>query len=426
VSQARRADIRLRHWVGGGLSRNFWKLWAATAAGNLADGIGGIVLPLVAVRLTSSPAEIAGVAVAARIPALLFGLPAGGLADRLDRRWTMLAVLLLRFVVLGSLAVLALLGALSLPALYVSAFVLGTGEAFFDTNAQSIVPQLVPRERLVSANGRLFAAEMMMETFAGPILGGFLIVVSVPLAIGGSVAGYGLGVIGLLLLSGTFRPERTTPRRALHVEIGEGLGYLIRHRLLLTLTSMVAIGRLGSTAVFAVFALYAVAPGPMGLSEPQYGILFVTLGLGSLVGSLVTGHAVAIIGRARVLGLAQLLFGLAIGVPAITTNALVVAAAFLVCGASIMLWNITNVSLRQSIVPDALLGRVHASHRFIANVAGLVGAIVGGAVGEIVGLPAAFAIGSGIMVASVAGLLIVTEERIAAAERETGGQTRAP
>lgn len=420
MTQSETVGARLRAWVGGGLSVNFWKLWGATAAGNLADGIGGVVLPLVAVRLTSSPAEIAAVAVAARIPALVFGLPADGLADRLDRRWTMLVVLLLRFGVFGTLAAMALLGSLNMPALYVSAFVLGTGEAFFDTNAQSIVPQLVDRERLVAANGRLYAIETLMDNFAGPMLGGFLIVASVPLAIGGSVAGYGFGAIGLALLSGSFRPAQTAPRRALAVEIGEGLGYLLRHRLLLTLTSMVAVGRLGSAAIFAVFVLYAVAPGPMGLSEPQYGLLFVTLGIGSLVGSLLAAHAVTWFGRARVLGLAQLLFGLSIGTPAITTNAVVVAGSFLVAGVAIMLWNITNVSLRQSIVPTPLLGRVHASHRFIANVAGLVGAVVAGAVGELVGLPAAFAIGSAIVVASVAGLLVVTEGRIAAAEAEAG------
>ena len=81
---------------GGGLSANFWRLWASTAAANLADGISLIAIPLIAVRLTRSPAEIAGVSIAAQVPMVLFGLVAGGLADRLDRRWTMLVVQLLR------------------------------------------------------------------------------------------------------------------------------------------------------------------------------------------------------------------------------------------------------------------------------------------------------------------------------------------
>jgi len=408
--------LRLRTFVGGGLPPNFWKLWSSSVAANLADGIISVALPIVAVRLTDSPAEVAGVAVASQIPSLLFGLLAGGLADRLDRRWTMVAVQVLRIAVLSVLVVLAFADGLTIVVLYVAAFVIGTGEAFFDTNAQSIVPDVVGRERLVTANGRLYAAEMMMNSFIGPPLGGLLIAVSVPLALSGSVAGYVLAALGLVGLRGSFRPEREGPRRRLHHEIGEGIGYLVRHRLLLTLTTMVAMGRLGSTASFAIFALYAVAPGPMGLSEPEYGLLFVLFGFGSLVGSLLTARAVALLGRARVLGLGQLLFGLGIGVPAFTTDGRLVAVGFFVSGVAVMLWNITNVSLRQAIVPARLLGRVHATHRFVANVAGLLGAVTAGAVGEIIGLPAVFGIGAAVVVISVVGRLVVTEERIASAE----------
>lgn len=418
MSAAEATGARLRAWFGGGLPPNFWRLWASTVAANLADGIGSVVLPLVAVRLTDSPAEIAGVSVAFLVPALVFGLPAGGLADRLDRRWTMLAVQVLRVGVLGGLTLMAVGGALSMPALYVAAFVIGTGEAFFDTNAQSITPQLVGRDRLVAANGRLFAAETVMNSFVGPPLGGFLIALSLPIALAGGTAGYAVAAVGLLLISGAFRPEREGPPRHLVSEIGEGLAYLVRHRLLLTLTSMVAFGRLGSTAFFAVFALWAVAPGPMGLTEPQFGVLFLMTGLGSLLGSLLAGPLVALVGRAQVLALAQLTFGLTLAVPVLTTSPWIVGASFLVAGVAIMAWNVTNVSLRQAIVPSRLLGRVHASHRFIANVAGLLGAVTAGAVGETIGLPAVFAIGAGIIAASTLGRLVVTESRIRAAEAE--------
>ncbi|MGH2444815.1 MAG: MFS transporter [Candidatus Limnocylindria bacterium] len=401
---------------GGGLSANFWKLWGSTVASNLAEGVMTVVLPIIAVRLTDSPAEVAGVAVAAQIPMLLFGLPAGGLADRLDRRLTMLAVQLLRIAVLATLAVLAVNDALSMVSLYAAAFIVGTGEAFFDTNAQSIIPQLVTKDRLVTANGRLFAAETLMNSFVGPPIGGLLVAVSTPLALSGSLAGFVIAAAGLLIIRGSFRPDRQGPTRRLHVEIGEGLGYLLRHRLLLTLTSMVAMGRLGSSAIFAIFALYAVAPGPMGLSEPEYGILFVTFGLGSLIGSFLAARVVALLGRAQVLALAQGVFGLGILAPALTANAWVVGAGFFIAGVAVMAWNITNVSLRQAILPTRLMGRVHASHRFIANLAGLLGAVAAGVVGEAIGLRAAFAIGALVVLISIAGRLVVTDERIAAAE----------
>ena len=406
----------MRPALTGGLSPSFWKLWWSSASANLADGITGIVFPLLAVRLTTSPALIAGLAVAQAVPQLLFGLVAGGLADRLDRRLTMIAVQVLRLGVIGSMLALSLVDGISLPALYVAAFVTGTGETFFDTNAQSLLPTLVRKEQLPAANGRLFGAEVLMNTFVGPPLGGLLIALSVPLALASGAAGFAVAALGLLVLSGSFRADRPEERRGLHHEIAEGVRYLFRHRLLLTLTAMVASGRLGSGGFFAVFVLFAVAPGPMGLSEPEFGILFVTFGIGSLLGSLVASRAAALLGRARVLGITQLTFAVGLVVPIFTTSPLIVAGGFLVSGVAAMTWNVTNVSLRQSLLPSALMGRVHATHRFLAYAAGLVGAMGAGVVGEAIGVRPVFAIGAAIVALGFLGRLVVTESRIAEAE----------
>lgn len=411
----------LREALGAGLTPNFWKLWASSAAANLADGITLVAIPLIALTITRSPAEIAGVAVAAQVPMLLFGLIAGGLADRLDRRWTMLIVQLLRVAVIGALTALAIAGALNMPIIYAAAFLIGGGEAFFDTNAQSILPAVVGKARLVAANGRLFAAEMVMNSFVGPPLGGLLVALAAPLALAAGTAGYALAAVGLAVIVGSFRAERAGPSRRLHDEIGEGIGFLMRHPLLMTLSVMVALGRLGSAGFFALFALYAVAPGPMGLSEPAYGLLLVTTGVGSLVGSFVTGRAVALFGRPGVLMLSTVIFAGSLLIPALTPEPLVVGVAFFVGGIAIMAWNVTNVSLRQSLLPSHLMGRVHATHRFLANGAGLVGAVVAGIVGEALGLPAAFAIGAGVVLLGLIGRVIVTEDRIAAAESAAAG-----
>ena len=395
--------------LGGGLNGNFWKLWGSSVTANLADGITAIGIPLIALTLTRSPAEIAAVTVAAQVPMLLLGLIAGGLADRLDRRWTMFLVQLLRVAVVGTLTVLALSDALSMPIIYAAAFTIGAGEAFFDTNAQSILPAIVGKDRLVIANGRLFAAETVMNQFVGPPMGGLLIALSVPLALGAGAVGYALGALGLLTIVGSFRAERTGPPRRLHVEIGEGIGYLAHHPLLLTLSSMVALGRLGSTGFFALLALYAVAPGPMGLSEPGFGLLLVTIGVGSLVGSFVVGRAVELFGRPGVLMLSTVVFSGSLIVPALTPEPLIVGIGFFIGGIAIMAWNVTNVSLRQSILPSHLMGRVHATHRFMANGAGFIGAVLAGVVGEALGLPAVFAIGAAIVLLGLFGRFVVTE-----------------
>ena len=123
----------------------------------------------------------------------------------------------------------------------------------------------------MTANGRLFAAETTMNSFVGPPLGGLLVAISVPLALGAGALGFLLAAVGLLLIAGGFRSEQSGPPRRLHVEIAEGIGYLARHPLLRTLSTMVALGRFGSAGFFALLALYAVAPGPMGLASRATG-----------------------------------------------------------------------------------------------------------------------------------------------------------
>jgi MFS family permease len=175
--------------VGGGLPGAYWKLWSASAGSNLADGIFWIALPLLAITLTDSPALIAGVTIASRLPWLIFSLVAGALADRLDRRRTMIIVNVARAALLGSLALMAAVGLASLPLLYVVAFALGMAETLFDTAAQSIMPNIVEPEGLNRANGRLYAVELTMNQFVGPPVGGFLAAVTIAAAFGtGAVA----------------------------------------------------------------------------------------------------------------------------------------------------------------------------------------------------------------------------------------------
>src|SRR5919106_3863061 len=182
-----------------GLPANYWRLWGASAASNLADGLFFIALPLLAVRLTASPILIGGLAIASRLPWLVFVLVAGALADRLDRRTMMRNVQLFRVAIVAVLTVLALMDALSLPVLYVAAFLLGVGETLFDTAAQSIMPSVVDKEKLATANGRLYAVELVMNRFVGPPLGGLMIALSVPLVLGSSIVGYALAALGLTL-----------------------------------------------------------------------------------------------------------------------------------------------------------------------------------------------------------------------------------
>lgn len=401
-----------------GLPSNYWRLWASSAASNLADGIFYIVLPLLAVRLTDSPVLVAGVAVAGRLPWLLFVLVAGALADRLDRRRTMRNVQLFRVGLLGAITVLALFDAVTLPILYVAALALGVGETLFDTAAQSILPSIVPRERLSTANGRLYAVEMVMNSFVGPPLGGFIIAVSVPLALSGSVIGYALAAIGLTLVTGAYRPQRSGPPTGLTADIAEGMRYLWRSEILRALAMMVGVMNLAAMATQAVFVLYAVSPGPMRLSEPEFGILLTTFAAGSLVGSFAAAPLERRLGRVPLLFGSVAATGAGFAVPAFTTDAIIIGVVFAISGAFVMIWNVITVSLRQRIVPDHLLGRLNAAYRLFAWGTQPLGALLGGVIGELFGVRAVFILAGVLGLALLAARAVIDEPALARAEAE--------
>ena len=400
------------------LPANYWRVLGASAASNLADGVFFIVLPLLAVQLTKSPILIAGLAIAGRLPWLFFVLIAGALADRLDRRVTMRNVQVFRVVVLASLAALAAVDGLSLPLLYAVALALGIGETLFDTAAQSILPSIVEKDQLATANGRLYGVELVMNQFVGPPLGGLVIGLSVPLALGGSAVGYALAAIGLTLVVGNFRPVRSGPPTRLTADIAEGMRYLWRSHVLLTLAIMVGVMNLSFTAAGAVFVLYAVSPGPMGLSEPEFGILLTTFAAGSVAGSFVAARLERRVGRVPLLFACVILTSVAATVPAFTTNAIAIGASFVLSGLFVVVWNVITVSLRQRIVPDHLLGRLNSAYRLFAWGTQPVGALLGGVIGELLGLRAVFLMAGLLGLGLIFTRAIITEQALAEAEAE--------
>jgi MFS family permease len=400
----------------------FWRLWSASALSNLADGLVKIALPLIAVTLTDSPGLVAGVTLAVTLPWLLFALPAGALADRVDRRIAMVTADIVRATAVAVLAVPLVLGfessAAAIWALYALALLLGTAETVYDTSAQSILPQVVPRDRLPRANGRLIAAELTANEFVGPPLGGLLVAAGVAAAFATPAALWAAAVGALLLLRGSFAVPRAEPT-TLRADVAEGLRYLWRHRLLRTLAAMTGLFNLATNATFAVFVLYAVGPdSAMGLTEVAYGLLFATLAAGSLIGALLADPIIRRLGRSRSL-LVGLLGGVGtVGILALTTVPLVIAAAFLIGGLTNALWNVVAVSLRQRITPDRILGRINSSYRLVAWGTRPLGAAAGGLLGELLGLRAVFAIAAALILATLLGMPQVTDTAISTAEQD--------
>ncbi|MEU3020922.1 MFS transporter [Nocardiopsis sp. NPDC007018] len=367
------------------------RLWASSGLSNLADGVMRVALPLTALRFTDSPVLIAGVTTALGLPWLLCALPAGALADRVDRRWAMLCANLARGALVVLLTVGLLLDAGSVWLLYAAAFLVGTAETLYDTSAQSILPQMVHRDRLSRANGRLYAVELTANQFVGPPLGSALVALSAALAFVTPAALWVAAVGLLLLVRGRFRVDRSGASTTVRADIAEGLRFLWHHRLLRSFAVMVGISNFATSAVFAIIVLYAVGPdSPMGLSEPAYGVLLTATAAGSLLGSLAAEWGERVLGRAWSLRSCVLLFALMVAVPGLTPNVWPVALGFLVGGVGITVWNVITVSLRQRLTPAALMGRTNSVYRLLAWGTMPLGALTGGLVAEVLGLRAVF------------------------------------
>ena len=399
-----------------GLGARYWKLWTSAGLSNLADGVMKVALPLVAIRYTDSPVLIAGLSFAFTLPWLLFALTAGALADRIDRRRLMLVANAARALFLACLTAVTVLGGGSLWLLYAAALCIGIAETVYDTSAQSILPQLVPRDRLSRANGRLYAAELTANQFVGPPLGGFLVAAGVVFAFA-TPALLWIAAIGVLLLvRGRFTTERTAPS-TIRADIAEGLRFLGRSTLLRTLAIMVGTFNFASSAVFTVFVLYAAGPAStMKLSDPAYGLLLTFSAIGSVLGTFLAEPAERLLGRSRALTLTIVGSLLTVATPGFTANPFIIGAGLLVGGVTVSIWNVITVSLRQRITPTRLLGRLNSAYRLLAWGTMPLGAVVGGLLGQAFGLQWVFLIMGAIVVLQLIPMLWVTDRRMDDAE----------
>jgi hypothetical protein len=234
-------------------------LWTANAVSNLGDGVTLVAGPLLAASLTRDPRLVAGLAVAQRLPWLLFSLLSGALVDRLDRRLLMVRVDAVRCVVVGLLGVAVLADVATLPLLYVVFFALGTAETLFDNAAVSILPAVVPREQLARANGRLLGVQMVANELVAPPLGGLLFATAAAVPFLLDAGSFAAAAALVAAMSGRFRVERPEGSAAttLRDEIAEGVRWLARNRLLRILAIAIALMNLTLSATLSISVLYA-------------------------------------------------------------------------------------------------------------------------------------------------------------------------
>lgn len=373
------------------LSRpDFARLWTAQTASLFAAQIGDLALPLTAVLVLAAGSEQVGLlASVARLPYLLLALAAGVLADRLRRRRLMIVADLGRALLLAAVPLLYWADALGIGVLYATAFLVGCGTVLFDVAAQAYLPRLLPREDLARGNA-LLGSSQSAATIGGPALGGLLVQwLTAPVAVCAAALSYAGSVVSLLSIRHREegRPERTAgkPLR----EIREGLELLLRSERLRTMAVMAAVFNLFFTAFEVAYLQYL--PRTLGLSPGAIGLVLAALGPGFLLGAVFAARLPVRLGYGRTLVLTALVANLVMPLTALVHGGTVLSVgALMVINLLFAAFgtanNVTVLTIRQSITPDGLQGRVAATNRFVAMGAAPLGALLGGGLGAGLGL----------------------------------------
>ena len=348
----------------------------ASGMTNLADGIAVVAWGWIASLLTRDALLVALIPVALRLPWALLALPAGLVTDRADRRRLIIAMDAVRglaFAGAGLALGLALplapppADGVSAPGLYgglmLAAFVVGGAEVFRDNAAQTMLPALVPADRLERANGRLWSAELLTNALIGPALGAFLIGLWLPLAFGVNALAYGLAMLMVAGLAGQFRAVRTD-RHGWKAELGEGLDFLRGVALLRTLAWTTGFWNLFHQMIVIGVVLHAQEN--LGLSAQAYGLTLAGGAVGGIAGSLLGERIARALGPVRTMQWMLAASGPCFVAMALAPGAWTLAACFAAMEVSGFVWNVVSVSTRQRLIPDALLGRVNSLYRLLA------------------------------------------------------------
>ncbi len=395
------------HFTGLWQHSDFMKLWIGQSISSFGSKISREALPLTAVLvLAASPTELGLLAALAVAPILMIGLVAGVWVDRVRCRPLMIASDLGRAVLLGSIPVAAVFGALSMSQLYVVAILVGTLTVFFDLADQSYLPSLIERENLLEGNSKLGASAAVAE-IGGPALGGILVqLITAPFAIMLDALSFLASALCLgLIRKAEPRPTPPEGTQSMAREAFEGVRVVVNQPILRAIALSNGQSSFFGSFFAALYTLYAIRE--LKLSAGILGILIGIGGISALAGALLAEKITQRFGPGRTL-IGALLFncGMNFLIPlAQVGGPLLVAIAFL--GVAQLgdiggtIYAINERSLRQTIIPDQQLGRANAAMHVWAGGMALLGALVGGLLGGLMGMQLT------LLVAASGGLLSI-------------------
>lgn len=368
------------------LGRDFRHVWLSVLVSSSGDGMFVTAFPLLAAILTKDPVLIAGVTISTRLPWLLFSLPTGAIADRMNRRRLMIGADLVRLVIVGLLGAAILFDAVNIWMLYVSAFALGVCETLHVNSAQALLPSLVEDQHLLTANARFSTAQIVSTQFIGPPAGVALFTVghSLPFLVDSATFGLSAALVGRI----PHRPTPTRPQSRFRDDIVEGLRFILDSKALRRLTEIVAVINFFYFAAASLFVLYVEELLDSG------EIVFTALSVGAAIGTVISRFFVDAttrrLGYTRTITIAMWLWGVATIGLAFGIHPILAISANVVLGFGTGLWIAVNSTLRQQFTPDRLLGRMNAAFRMISWGVVPFGALFGGVLARLFDVRAPF------------------------------------
>ena len=381
-------------------NRNFNLLLTASTFSNLADGIAGFAYPWLFSLLTRDPLLISIVSVLVNLPRLIFVLYAGVIADKFNRQKILIYTRLGQVFLTSMFILIIFINLDSIPkavqfnepqfeskfliisTAYLLAFMFGLLEVTRDNAAQAFLPQIVSKDNLPKANGRLFGIEIVTNNFLGTPVGGFLIGLSLITPFIFDTLLMLASVFFIIGIKGKFeRPEKNSKEQNTSEMIKEGVNWLKNNTLLKRLAIYTGIANFFGSMQFPIMILFAQEL--IGLNAIQYSFLAYGAAIGGLVGSQLANKVNARFEESKTLLISVALFGIGMFAPYVTSNPFVIAGSFGLSSFGSVLWNVQAVSIRQSLIPDNLLGRVNSVYRLLALGLNPIGALFGGALVKI-------------------------------------------
>jgi predicted MFS family arabinose efflux permease len=371
------------------LGTGFRWLLASSWTSNLGDGIAVAAGPLLVASLTGNAFLVSLAALLRWAPPLVFGLYAGVLSDRHDRRRIVMAADGLRALALVALIALMVIDRLTVAVALAALGLLTTAEVFADNAAATLTPMLVPRDDLAIGNARLQAGFLTLNQLVGPPIGAALFAAGLawPFVAEAVLVGAGVLLVSRVVLPRDETTEASPPAGVRHAVV-EGLRWTARHPAVRTLSLTILIFNVTFGAAWSVLVLYTQQR--LGLGAVGFGLLTTVGAVGGLVGTGMYGWLTRRVSLGNVMRAGLIIETLTHLALAVTTSAWVASAIFFVFGAHAFIWGTTSITVRQRAVPTELQGRV-GSVNTISVFGGLVvGSVIGGVLATRIDVTAPF------------------------------------